>query len=204
MKTSRINQRFLEIDYIKVLMMIFIIITHMSFNEIQRRNLLFNFYIELAVPILMIISGFMYSISISKLKNWSSWFYPQNLIKRLYRFLFPFLILVTLEYLFLNINCFSIKNYVKFLLLGGLGPGSYYTPVMVQFILFFPMLFYIFNLFKNTQNTLNIKGLIVLFLLDFLFNFISTSFNMTNSLYRLLYFRYVGFTGIGIFYIRFI
>lgn len=48
------------IDILKIICMCFIVITHCSWSEEQRQSLLFLFWIDMAVPVLMIITGYNY------------------------------------------------------------------------------------------------------------------------------------------------
>lgn len=54
------------IDILKIICMCFIVITHFNWNEKQEQVLLFPFWIDMAVPILMIITGYNYYNSFNK------------------------------------------------------------------------------------------------------------------------------------------
>lgn len=51
------------IDFIKGICILFIIITHFIWDDNERLRYLFPFYIDMAVPIFMIISGYLNALS---------------------------------------------------------------------------------------------------------------------------------------------
>lgn len=100
------NDRSNLLDIIKGIMIIFIIIAHFNFiYPDDFRKFGFFFWIDMAVPVFMIISGFLVAIklekkSIASLKQaWAS----ELIFPRMLRFLVPFFITITLEIIFLLI-----------------------------------------------------------------------------------------------------
>ena len=67
---------------------------------------------------------------------------------------------------------------------GGEGPGSYYTPVMVQFILVIPVIIKVIKKYR-------LGGLAVCFLVNLSLEFFKNVVNMGADIYRLLIFRYI-------------
>ncbi len=49
-------------DYLKVIAIFMIVVTHLGFSANTRKNLLFPYWIDMAVPIFFIISGYVYSL----------------------------------------------------------------------------------------------------------------------------------------------
>lgn len=58
-----IDERYRSVDFIKGICILFIIITHHSWSKAEMSKYLFPFWIDMAVPLFMIISGFVYSES---------------------------------------------------------------------------------------------------------------------------------------------
>ena len=58
-KQSRLNY----LDFYKGICIIFIIITHYSWNDNERLHYLFPFWIDMAVPVFMVITGYVTSLS---------------------------------------------------------------------------------------------------------------------------------------------
>lgn len=106
------------IDYLKCICMVFIVITHFYWTDDQRHNLLFPFYIDLAVPILMLVTGYNYynsmqrGYSLGKLKS--------NLV----RILRPFVYIMLLQFvpLYLSYGA-DLKAAVIMMLQGGIWTG---------------------------------------------------------------------------------
>ncbi|MBO4449633.1 MAG: hypothetical protein J5777_03525, partial [Clostridiales bacterium] len=66
---------------------------------------------------------------------------------------------------------------------GGLGPGSYYFPIMIQFIFYFPVIFFIIRKY-------DLKGLFFCGFVNFAYEILKTAYDMGEVCYRLLLFRY--------------
>lgn len=77
-------------------------------------------------------------------------------------------------------------------LTGGYGPGSYYYPVMIQFIFVFPMIYLIMKKYND-------KGLIICLFLNFLYELIQRAYGMNDVCYRLLMMRYILLIATGCF-----
>jgi len=54
------RSRNFSIDLLKTISILFVVITHFAYPSDFRQKLLFPFYIDMAVPIFMIISGYNY------------------------------------------------------------------------------------------------------------------------------------------------
>lgn len=71
------------------------------------------------------------------------------------RYTVPFLLAFIIEMIgeiavsFLGIRPLSLKHIVAIFFQGGTGPGSYYYPILLQFLLYYPVLYFII---KNTHS----------------------------------------------------
>ena len=99
------NERLHSIDYLKGLLIIFVIITHNNFTENQRLLFFFPFWIKMAVPGFMIISGFTLCLA-QKKKNMKFLdnYKPKILIQKLLRFLIPYTLIYVIEYIYIYIR----------------------------------------------------------------------------------------------------
>ena len=135
------------IDVLKGVCIIFVIITHFNFSNSQRLELLFPFWIDMAVPIFMFVSGYLWTLSYNKhkLNNLKSCYNVKHIAKKVSRFIIPFIIAFLIEETAFSIynKSFNIKDFILDFICGGLGPGSYYTPLMIQLILLFPLIYII-------------------------------------------------------------
>lgn len=196
-------ERIAAIDYIKAIAIVFILLTHTYETTNAYTSLLAigrPFWIDMAVPIFMILSGFTYSLSsdndkIESLKKWFSW---SNMSRKLSRLLFPYSITLVIETVLFQI--FAPKTWKELLYMyftGGWGPGSYYTPILVQLIVLFPVLYL---LFKKSPA----MAFAVSFGIHLGFDILSNTIPIADWIYRLLIFRYFGFIimGIALYYYR--
>lgn len=141
--------RIWQFDYLKAISIVFVIILHVSWTDTQKKCILFPFLINLAVPIFMIISGYMNAFSCDRhgIDTIGKWFAPRQFIKRVCRILIPytlfFLIEVLIHFSVLGVKAGTVNftGLIKIYLLGGWGPGSYYIPILIQLLIFFPFMY---------------------------------------------------------------
>lgn len=55
-----------SLDFLKGISIIFIIITHFSWTNLERLSFGFPFWIDMAVPIFMLVSGYTQALSCEK------------------------------------------------------------------------------------------------------------------------------------------
>ncbi|SCX02791.1 Peptidoglycan/LPS O-acetylase OafA/YrhL, contains acyltransferase and SGNH-hydrolase domains [Lachnospiraceae bacterium YSD2013] len=175
-------------DLIKGLCIIFVVVTHCGWDESERRFLLFPYWIEMAVPIFMVITGYNISGSFER-KEYTlhKCYSPSRIVGSFLRFFIPFLpawIFTVMVRIIEKGMCFSIYQLIKDFLSGGAGPGSYYFPVMIQVIVIFPLMWF-------TIKKKPLAGLILFFVLNVSFEIVKTVCGMSVRYYRLCSFRYL-------------
>lgn len=192
-----------QLDYLKTFAIIMVIITHIfSYNEVAPLPVIFPYLVEMAVPLFMIISGYVNTISFTKktaeeLKagNWIHY-----LCSRLCVIYLPFTLLYFSEIILMDRiqkRTIGLHEAIYVFLTGGWGPGSYYIPMLTQFIFCFPILYY---LVKRDL----LKSSILILGVQFLFEIGVGILQFPESWYRLLLIRYFVFIWFGIilFYYR--
>ena len=178
-----------SLDFIKGFLIIFVIITHFGWSDSERSAYCFPFWIDIAVPVFMIISGYAASLSMVKNKVASlEEAYPGKLVAgKLLRYTIPFMIAFAID---LSYRAWVEKAEIRLaptiqlFLQGGNGPGSYYYPIMLQFVFVFPVIFF---LVKRKAK----KGLLICFLANAAFEVFKWAYLMNSEYYRLLIFRYL-------------
>lgn len=188
------------IDLLKGFAVLSVIYLHSGFSVETSKMVLAPFLFNLAVPIFMIISGFTYSISLSKLQNENSilkvYYNPHNLYKKLIRILPCYLIIFAAELIAVPYTFTDGKSILKFfyyLFTGGyVFPGSYYIPVLIQLILIFPLL-------KMLYNKLKEKSFIPVAAAQIIYEIAIYYCNIPSRYSRLLIVRYLAFILGGIF-----
>lgn len=181
------------IDIIKGFMILFIIITHYKWaypSDYLKYG--FVFYIDMAVPVFMVISGYLAAKSFEKREcTLQQAFSIEMLLPKLLRFLIPFLITFIIELPFLIIyKKLDILSLIQTFVRGGAGPGSYYTPVMIQFIFITPIIYYIIKRY-------GLCGMCSCFLFTAAWEAVQYSWGMDDRPYVLLVLRYVSVIAFG-------
>lgn len=130
---AQVNQRNQILDALKGICIIFVVITHFKWTEEMRLLFLFPYTINMAVPVFMLISGYVYAASYTRsnvkklLQGWSI----RRLRKSFLRYTLPFIICFIVELFLYGLNEFAVhsggtyslkKQFVHWLLVaGGLG-----------------------------------------------------------------------------------
>ena len=197
------KQRSVFLDMLKMVCVIMVIITHVSWSQRERASFIFPFIIDMAVPVFMIISGYLRAKKIEKIgfKKFisirTSLLSFGNLMIAYVMVAIVEIIAAILSYRFhLGLDysyILSSKIFFKWLFTGLSGPGSYYMPVMVQLIIFYPLIWFLVKKFKS-------MGLITCFAMNLAYEIMVYQCSMDPSLYRLLIFRYTFLIALGVYF----
>lgn len=189
------SKRLNHLDLYKGICILFVITTHYSWKDIQRQYLLFPFWIEMAVPVFMVITGYLSAMSLDK-SNISvrEAYHPKNVACKWLRFVIPFIPVFALQIIVecLETKSINLVGQIWTFVSGGIGPGSYYFPVMIQVVLIFPL---IWGLVKKHH----FRGLVVCFGINLIYEVVKTYINMRPGIYRLCAFRYIFILAYGCF-----
>jgi len=154
------------------------------------------YHIWQAVPIFMILASYNGTKSYMRRGiNTVRQGYEFNLLsQRFNRLLVPFIlvwvaqVIITIIVLGKGLTTYDI---LKSFFGGGWGPGSYFIPVIIQHTLLLPLLYML------ALSGLS-RMLVILFVCDMAFELLSYALGLPSQLYRLLYFRYVFASALGI------
>ena len=175
---------------------------------------LFPFLDRIAIPCFMVISGFVYAKSMMN-ETIKEACRHKVIIKRLKRYLLPYTCAYILEIAVFLLaalinshteiinslgysletdpnNKISFSYILKGFLTGGFGPGSYYTPVMIQLVFLFPLLYLFIEKYRY-------KGLVASGIFCFFSELWQYYFQIPHSVYRLLILRHVMTICFGIY-----
>ncbi len=176
------------VDILKGICIICVIITHYNWKNSVRLIPMFPFFIDMAVPVFMIVSGYVYAISFEKhnISSIGQAYQIDYLIDKLLRYTIPFIIIYVLELIaFYRIDVVYCKREIIWnFFTGGFGYGSYYYPIMIQFIFVFPIVFFLIK-------RLEFFGLVLTGFLNALYELLQWSYYVSPEHYRLLLFRYL-------------
>ena len=193
--------RIMAIDYLKAIAIVLVILTHILSID-QRLKVGSPYWINMAVPIFMIMSGFTHYMSAERrnMGDLRDYYEKEVLMPKLARILLPYFFIIAIEILLVFIMPSKFpelaggirppENYLRFFLRGGRGPGSYYIPMMLQLTLIFPPMLVLFK-----RSPYKATGLF--FSLHLAFDIISNYLAIPKGAYRLLIFRYLAFIVMG-------
>lgn len=202
METQKRN-RF--IDVLKGICIVFVVFTHASWDEEQRLKLLFPFWIDMAVPFFMLVTGYVYSKSFqkNKIENLDSAYNKKYFLKNFIRYTIPYFVMYIIElfvrFLLLLRNQENFKQFIKssiaLFLQGGDGPGSYYYPEMIQVMFLFPIIYILVKEY-------DFKGVLIVAFATLFFEIIKFPYFGNESQYRLLLYRYFMLLAFGSYFAR--
>ena len=176
------------IDVLKGICILCVVVTHYAWTQAERSTLLFPFWIDMAVPMFMILSGYVHAKSFVKreIVSFEETYNIKGILLKSIRFLLPFTIIYILELYLASLDNYrySFKQIYNGFLCGGFGPGSYYVPLMIQFVFVFPVIYFIVKKYE-------FKGLILCGLVNGGYEILQSAYGMNEQCYRLLLFRYI-------------
>ncbi len=193
-KKREIMQRNQIVDILKGVCAVLVIITHFEFAGTAQRGLIYPYLIDMAVPVFMILSGYVWALSFQRreISTLRQAYLPSYLLARLLRYLLPFLPVYLLELVCNRLVGYPVtwgSAFANFFT-GGAGLGSYYIPVMVQLTFLFPVLFFLVKKYR-------FSGLVLCGLLNAAYEFLQKMYCIDPSLYRILSFRYILLVSFG-------
>ena len=191
------------IDVLKGICIIFVVFTHASWTTEQNLKLLFPFWIDMAVPFFMLVSGYVYTKSFQKneIETLDSAYNKKYLLKNLIRYTIPYLIAFLIDFcaqaiLYIR-NPTGIKRFlvheIALFLQGGNGPGSYYYPEMIQIMFLFPIIYVLVRKY-------NLKGVLTVAFATFFLEVLKFPYMENEGQYRLLLFRYFMLLAFGSYF----
>ncbi len=196
-------QRNRFIDILKGILIIFVIVSHFPFGIAVEQQYLFPFWIAMAVPCFMVISGYVSGLSYRKkgVINFAEAYKPMVMVQKVLRFVIPYTIAFVAQWIVFRIfrvytvgvRTYGILALFFDYLRGGKGQGSYYFPIMIQFLLVFPIVYLCIRKYK-------LRGLMYCFGANVIFEVLKTAYGMSDMEYRLLVFRYLFLFAAGCYF----
>jgi peptidoglycan/LPS O-acetylase OafA/YrhL len=189
-----LNMRVAQIDMLKGLAAISVVILH-SMPYDARYAILAPYHIWQAMPIFLILLGYNGAKSYMRFGSWSLKQCYFVIPRRLRRLFWPYTTFIALEFFGPLLLKGLLYNPTKLWLFGGYGMGSYFTPIVVQLILIFPLL-YLLSI-KNRY-----LSIAVALAAGIGFDAFAYFSNMDRDLYRLIGIRYLFPIALGIYLAR--
>ena len=184
------------LDELKGVAMLMVIFTHNSWSNNDRRAMGFPFWIDMAVPVFMMITGYLNAKSASRQNQLTikDGFEIKGILKKLIRlylrFLFACFLMFAVDYL--RGTGYEPKVYLSVLFLGKAEYGGYYTFMLIQLIVLFPVLY-------QVVRRKPLYGLLFLFLLNIGYEYAKVPLLMSAAVYRVCVIRLIFSITVGIF-----
>ena len=189
MNTASPPKRIESIDFLKGLAIIFVIATH-AFSGESLKMAAATLYVGQAVPIFLLVAGITSQLSFARRGHSLKAYYyklPAQII-----YLWGWYLLTVLVFMAFNHLPLSWGAIFNQLVYGHIGAGGYFIPLMVQHLIFFPLLM----LLKCKLNNSALFILVVL-ILNAVLEYLCVAFNVESSSYRVLYVRYITVAALG-------
>ena len=190
------NNRNTTVDFLKGVSTLMVLITHYAWIEEKRACFMFPYLIDMAVPVFMIVSGYVGVLSYRNhnVNSFSDAYKMKNIIRKAIRYTVPFVIIVAWQLLDPNvkINASGVLSHLRWFLNGTVGQGSYYYPILIQLIFIFPVIYFIIE--RNGK-----KGLWICLIINATYELLKWSYGMNDECYRLIVFRYIFVIAVGVY-----
>lgn len=181
-------------DILKGICICMVVITHFQLPDSVRSSFYYYYLIEMAVPIFMMISGYLYAASMERKKvdSFEKAYTLESVVSQMVRYTIPY----TIIFAIFTGYCFSMHYHMsvgsKFweFVVGGIGPGGYYYPLLMQLVFVFPVVFFILK--KKPE-----KGILIILVMNGIYEFVQKTYEMNDGFYRLMIFRYLLHIGFG-------
>ncbi len=183
------------VDMLKGFSILLILITHFKFLEGQRLQLLFPFWVDMAVPMFMFLSGYVTMLSYQKngIDRIEETYTLAMMVPKAIRFTIPYFLVWVVEYgLFIlhHGKGLNFPDTLRYFAQGADGPGAYYYPLMMQFIVVFPLIYFLIR-------SQGFRGVVISFFVTYFLEFLKNVYQMEENTYCLLIFRYVFIIAVG-------
>jgi peptidoglycan/LPS O-acetylase OafA/YrhL len=209
-KTSPERIHFDQIDILKGLAIISVIFIH-TYDSNILLSIGAPFYFWQAVPVFLLLAAFTSSSALSSSRKITllQCYDLSILSRRLKRILGPFLVIWIVQFIiiaciswsrlgivYLDTNVFRYAgiNIIFNFLSGGNGPGYYFIPVILQQILFIPLLYYL-------ARRSPVRMLAAVFILELLLGYLSVILGVPAWLFTILYIQYMVAGAFGVWLI---
>ena len=184
-----------SVDFMKGMCILFVITAHCDLGREISASLLFPFWIHLPVSVFMLLSGYVYALSYQRhsIDSFKKAYAPSQVLPKFARYLEPYIPVFIAEVIILTVMGdynLNLMNILVDFVTGGRGRGSYYVPLMIQFIFWFPVVHAIIKKF-------DLAGVFICGGLVLTYEALKNAIGMTEDCYRLILIRYTLVIAVG-------
>lgn len=188
------KQRNHFLDVAKGIAIIMVIITHFSWKNEERLRYMFPFWVSMAVPAFLIITGYVSTLSFEQkgVDSMVKAYEKELIVHKIFRYSIPFCIAYAVDIVLHSMydKRIDLREIMVNFLRGGFGgAGTYYYPILLQIIFLFPIIYFIIKRHK--------KGLWICLGLNVIYEILARVWMLNGDCYRLLAFRYIMLIAFG-------
>ena len=186
------------LDVLKGICILLVILTHFDWVEAERLRYLFPYWMNPAVPVFMIISGYVFTESFKRkdVSTWKEAYNLKSIVDKAIRYTVPLLIIYTIEVplkMLVFQKTLTMGEILNQLWQGGFGPGSYYYLYMMQFIFVFPVIYFAIRKW-------DFAGLVLCGAANVFYEVIKVPLEMPGGVFRVIVLRYIFAIALGCFF----
>lgn len=186
------------LDVLKGICILLVILTHFDWVEAERLQYLFPYWMNPAVPIFMITSGYVYTESFKR-KNVATFqqaYALKGIVDKAIRYTIPLVLIFIIEVplkMLVYKKTLGVGEILFQFWQGGWGPGSYYYTYMMQFIFLFPLIYFAIRKW-------DVKGLVLCGVANILYEVIKVPLGLPGGAFRLIVLRYIFAIALGCYF----
>lgn len=186
------------LDVLKGICILLVILTHFDWVEAERLKYFFPYWMNPAVPIFMIISGYVYTESFKRkeVSRFKQAYALKGIVDKVIRYTIPLVMIFIVEVplkIFVFQKALTFKEIFSQFFVGGWGPGSYYYCYMIQFIFVFPLIYFAIKKW-------DFAGLVLCATANVLYEVIKVPMGMSGDTFRLIVLRYIFAMALGCYF----
>ena len=186
----RTTERNYYIDCLKLLLIIFVIMTHSEWARNTNNPYLFCYVIDMAVPAFLIISGMVNHNSLTSNRDTTTVYNMRQAKAKLIRIIRPFVLCAVIDLcVWAFVQKYDVLEIARLVVLGRWGDGGYYPYILIQFIFLFPI---IYNLTNSKY------GFFLIITINIVFELLTKLSYIPESVHRISICRYLIFIVAGI------
>lgn len=182
-------------DVLKGISVLMIVMVHYEWANRTCLALGFPFWADMAVPVLMIVSGYSFGTSYAKrgIGSFEEAYRPPDLLRRMVRYTVPYFfcyLAMLAADVYMNGTGLTFRKLLYRFVNGGVSYGGYYYPLMIELVLFFPLVYFLVRKY-------DFMGVVYCALLNYGFEILKGAYGIEELCYKYLVFRFTLLIGFG-------
>jgi peptidoglycan/LPS O-acetylase OafA/YrhL len=186
-EATRTVGRYHQLDYVKGLAILSVVLMHTIVSHLD--HIYAAFHIWQAVPVFFVVAGMTSAISARSSATLPDFYSLQRLARHARRILVPFAVVCAVELaLLFGRGELSLGRIFTVPIKGGLGPGCFFTPAIIQHLLLFPLVIWVIRRARRAPPWVTLAAF---FALSLALDWLCIAADASPGIYQRLYVRYL-------------